>query len=88
MVNYKSKIDDFYTSFIQRNAKCFSKQYERCIVEEYRNCLSKLFKIPSGHRWQFEEWYIIQDYAFQLLVNAGFITEGSKKFYCKKLNNI
>jgi hypothetical protein len=63
----------------------FNTQCERCVIEEYRNNLSKIFNIPSGHRWQFDEWYEILDYAMQLLVDNNYITEQSKNFYCYRI---
>jgi hypothetical protein len=81
----KNKINNFYLSFIRQYRNCFPYHIERCIIEEYRNNLSRLFKIPSGHRWQYKEWYPIQEYAMQLLVNDGFISKESKEFYCKPI---
>jgi hypothetical protein len=87
MIEKKLKIKEYYNSFIKQYYNCFKTQYERCVIEEYRNTISKMFNIPSGHRWQFEEWYDIQNYAMQLLVDDGFIDETSKIFYCKRMKN-
>lgn len=81
------KIKEYYTTFINQYHRCFHTKYERCVIEEYRNTISKMFNIPSGHRWKFKEWYDIQNYAMQLLVDDGFIDETSKSFYCKQIKN-
>lgn len=83
--NYKKEVDYVYDSFVKTYHKNFTKNYERCFIEEYRNMVSKHFKIPSGHRWKYDEWFTIQEYAMELLVNGNYITNESKKFYCLKI---
>ena len=73
------KIIDFYKKFIITYDYVV---WDRCICEQYRNDLAKAFGFPQGHRWKYDEWWVLQDEAFELLVKEGKITEEEKKFYC------
>ena len=78
----KEKIIIFYNEFIINNKQYITEKWNRCLVEEYRNSLSKYFGFPQGHRWKYDEWFDIQDEAFDLLFNEGRISIEEKKFYC------
>lgn len=73
---------EFYEDYVKSNSQFNQVRWERCEFEEYRNCLSKFLKYPQGHRWEFPEWFDIQDVAFKILVDKGKITEEEYKFYC------
>lgn len=79
----EEKILDFYNKFIILYK---NNTYDRCIIEHYRNELSKLFNIPCGHRWKFDEWFKIQEYGLKLLLDCGKITENEFKFYTLKIS--
>lgn len=72
-------IIDFYKKFI--NEYCYDI-WERDIVEQFRNDLAKAFGFPQGHRWKFDEWWLLQDEAFDLLVKEGKITKEQRDWYC------
>ena len=76
------KIEEFYNYFITNNECYITDKWNRCLVEEYRNSLSKYFGFPQGHRWKYDEWFEIQDKAFNLLVKLNRISETERKFYC------
>ena len=76
------KILCFYEKFIKEYNY---DKWERYVVEQFRNDLSKEFGFPQGHRWQFDEWFILQDKAFNILLEKQKITKEEKVFYCKKI---
>ncbi|MBR6516911.1 MAG: hypothetical protein IKT40_08750 [Bacilli bacterium] len=79
----QNKIINFVNNFI---IEYKNSTYDRCIIEHFRNELSKHFNIPCGHRFKFEEWFEIQDYAFELLLINNKITKNEFEFYIKRFN--
>lgn len=77
----KDTIIDFYNKFVEIYKY---DKWERCVVEQYRNDLSKAFGFPQGHRWKFDEWWTLQDEAFDLLVEKGKISKKERDFYCMR----
>ena len=78
------KFKEFYNYFISNNKNYITDKWDRCLVEEYRNSLSKFFGFPQGHRWKYEEWFDVQDKAFDLLVQFNRISKEERDFYCKR----
>ena len=79
----RDKIIEFYNNFLKSYSNI---EYDRCLLEHYRNELSKLFNIPCGHRWKFEDWFMIQKIGFGLLLNDGKISKSEFEFYTKRIN--
>ena len=66
-------IIDFYNNFVLKNKEYLTEKWERGLCEEYRNSLAKHFGFPQGHRWEYEEWFDIQEKAFKLLLEKNLI---------------
>lgn len=75
----KDEIKEFYNKFI---ITYNYDVWDRCICEQYRNDLAKAFGFPQGHRWKYDEWWVLQDEAFDLLVKENKISNEEKNFYC------
>ena len=77
-------IIDFYNNFVLKNKDYLTEKWERGLCEEYRNSLAKHFGFPQGHRWEYENWFDIQEKAFKLLLEKNLITNDEYIFYIKK----